>query len=92
MKKAGSNFSFSWSWLVAAMAGLYLYYLLPITATLFYELYHLTQLGPVYWGYSFFKIAGYYFGAWEYRLLTCVLLFLAIVSIAQLYKRAVNRE
>lgn len=57
--------------LIALAAGLYLYFLLPATATGFYELYHLTQFDPIYWGYSGFKAAGYYFGTWEYRVHTC---------------------
>ena len=68
-------------WLIAAAVGLYLYFLLPATATLFYELYHLTEIGPVYWGYSAFKAAGYYFGTWEYQLLTCLLVAAAIVAL-----------
>ena len=68
-------------WLLAAAVGLYLYFLLPATATLFYELYHLTEIGPVYWGYSAFKAAGYYFGAWKYQLPTCLLVAAAIVTL-----------
>ena len=68
-------------WLIAAAVGLYLYFLLPATATLFYELYHLTEIGPVYWGYSAFKAAGYYFGTWEYQLLSCLLVAAAIVAL-----------
>ncbi len=57
-----------WALLIAA----WLYFLLPATATLFYELYHLTGVGAVYWGYSGFKAAGYYFGNWEYKWLACL--------------------
>ena len=59
-------------WLVACGLGLYLYFLLPATAVMFYELYHFTSIDPVYWGYSAFKAAGYYFGIWEYRVPTCI--------------------
>ena len=68
-------------WLIAIAVGLYLYFLLPATATLFYELYHLTNFGPVYWGYSAFKAAGYYFGIWEYQLLACLLVSAVIVAV-----------
>ena len=60
-------------WLVALLVAVYLYCLLPITAVGFYELYHLTDIGPIYWGYSGFKAAAYYFGRYEYRLPVSVL-------------------
>ena len=44
--------------LIAAAVAVYLYFLLPATATLFYELYHLTHVEVIYWGYSGFKAAG----------------------------------
>ncbi|MDZ7781654.1 MAG: hypothetical protein U5K56_01445 [Halioglobus sp.] len=66
---------------IALLAALYLYYLLPATAVAFYELYHLTEIGAIYWGYSGFKAAGYYFGTWEYRLHTCIGLAIAIVVL-----------
>ena len=65
----------------AAAIVLYLYFMLPATATLFFELYHLTGIGPIYWGYSGFKAAGYYFGVWDYQLLTCVLVALVILFL-----------
>lgn len=65
--------------LVAVSVGLYLRFFLPATAVLFYESYHLTQIGPIYWGYSLFKAAGYYFGTWPYQTLVCLLVALAIV-------------
>ena len=73
---------------IAVAVGLYLYFLLPATAVLFYELYHLTGIGPVYWGYSVFKAGGYYFGIWQYQLLTCVLVSAAIVLIPGLIQKA----
>jgi len=57
-----------WAVLITA----WLYFLLPATANLFYELYHLTGIGAVYWGYSGFKAAGYYFGTWEHQWLACL--------------------
>lgn len=72
---------------VAVAVALYLYYLLPATATLFYELYHLTEIGAVYWGYSGFKAAGYYFGTWEYQLHTCIGVGLAIIFIPMLFRK-----
>lgn len=74
-------------WITAALVAVYLYTLLPATAIVFYELYHLTGMGFIYWGYSAFKAAGYYFGIWEYQLLSCVLIGAAIVVIPQLIKK-----
>lgn len=68
-------------WIIAIALALYLYFLLPATAVLFYELYHLTHIGPVYWGYSIFKAAGYYFGAWHYQWLACLLVAAAIILL-----------
>ena len=73
-------------WIVALAAALYLYFLLPATADMFFALYHMTKIGPLYWGYTGFKAAGYYFGIYEYRLLACVLLALAIVAVPSLFK------
>lgn len=66
---------------IGVMVGLYLYFLLPATATLFYELYHLTGVGPIYWGYSVFKAAGYYFGTWAYQLPVCLFVAAAIIFL-----------
>lgn len=74
-------------WIIAVAAALYLYFLLPATADMFFALYHLTHLGPIYWGYSGFKAAGYYFGIYEYRLLVCLLLAAAIIVIPALFKK-----
>lgn len=67
-------------WLVGAALGLYLYVGLPPTAVLFYELHHLTGIGWIYWGYSFFKAAGYYFGTFDYRLIVCVAVALLVAA------------
>ena len=74
-------------WVIAIMVGLYLYFLLPSTALVFYELYHLTGIGPIYWGYSAFKAGGYYFGVWEYQALACVLVSALIVLIPALINK-----
>ena len=74
-------------WIVAVAAALYLYFLLPATAELFYELYHLTTIDPIYWGYSAFKAAGYYLGVSEYRLLVCLSVAAAILLIPALIKK-----
>ena len=73
--------------MIASATALYLYFLLPATADMFYELYHLTHFNPVYWGYSSFKAAGYYFGIYEYRLPVCVLLAAAIIVIPSVFKK-----
>jgi hypothetical protein len=73
-------------WLCAIAVALYLYFLLPATANLFFSLYHLTDVGPIYWGYSGFKAAGYYFGAYEHKLLACVLVAAAIILLPALYR------
>ena len=59
-------------WGVAICSALYLYLLLPATAVLFYELYHLIEFDIFYWAYSGFKFAGYYFGQWPYSVHTCL--------------------
>lgn len=74
-------------WIIAIAAALYLYFLLPATADMFYELYHLTHIGPIYWGYSGFKAAGYYFGVYEYRILVCALVAAAIIVLPALVKK-----
>ena len=74
-------------WGIAIAVALYLYFLLPATAQIFYELYHLTQIGPIYWGYSGFKAAGYYFSVYEYRLLVCFLVAAAIIIVPTIVKK-----
>ena len=70
--------------LISIFVGLYLKYLLIPTGVLFYELHHATGIDFVYWGYSVFKAAGYYFGAWQYQTLTCALLSLSLFALAVL--------
>lgn len=69
--------------IIAMMAGFYLYFLLPATAALLLELYHLTGIETLYVGYSLVKVAGYYFTNWPYRELVCVLVigFLVIINM-----------
>ncbi len=73
--------------MIATSVVLYLYFLLPATAVLFYELHHLTGIDAVYWGYSIFKIAGYYFGIWEYQLLSCLLIVAVIIFLPLLVQQ-----
>ena len=79
--------TFKRSWIIAIAVALYLYFLLPATAQFFYELYHLTNIGAIYWGYSGFKAAGYYFGIYEYRFAVCLLVAAAIIIIPLLVKK-----
>ncbi len=74
-------------WIIAIAAALYLYFLLPATAGIFYELYHRTHIEPLYWGYSGFKAAGYYFGVYEYRLAVCLLVVAGFIVIPVLFKK-----
>ena len=74
-------------WLIAIAVAIYFYFGLPATADLFYELYHLTHIGPVYWGYSGFKAAGYFLGIYEYRLLVCIAIAVTVVMIPAVWKK-----
>tara|TARA_B110000503_G_scaffold32105_2_gene52167 strand:+ start:64112 stop:64369 length:258 start_codon:yes stop_codon:yes gene_type:complete len=74
-------------WIIAVAIALYLYFLLPATADMFYELYHLTKIDPVYWGYTGFKAAGYYFTVYQHRLLVCLSVAAAIIVIPTLIKK-----
>ena len=74
-------------WIIAIAVALYLYFLLPATALIFYELYHLTHIGPIYWGYSGFKAAGYYLGIYEHRLLVCLLVAAVIIFVPVVVKK-----
>ncbi len=78
-------------WIIAIAVVLYLYFLLPTTAVLFYELYHLTEIRHIYWGYSVFKAAGYYFGVWPYQWLAC-LLVAAVISLLPPIWRALRES
>ena len=72
-------------WAIAV--GIYLKYLLIPTGMLFYELHHATGIDSIYWGYSIFKGAGYYFGVWQYQTISCVLVALLIFGAAVLRGR-----
>ncbi len=65
--------------IVALAVAFYLKFLLLPTASLFYELHHLTGVDAVYWGYSVFKAAGYYFGNWSNQTLACVVVAVLII-------------
>ncbi len=74
-------------WIIAIALALYLYFLLPATAVMFYELYHLTYIEPIYWGYGVFKAAGYYFSVYPYKLLVCVAVAVVVVVIPSTVQR-----
>ncbi|GAB3272555.1 hypothetical protein [Parahaliea aestuarii] len=57
---------------------LFLRFLLVPTAWIFYELYHLSGWDLVYWGYSLFKVGGYYFNHWPYQTRICIALGLTV--------------
>ena len=78
-------------WIIAILAAVYLYFLLPATAVMFYELHHLAGIDAIYWGYSGFKAAGYYLGVYEHRLLVCLLVAAAILIIPALFKLILRR-
>ncbi len=46
------------------MVALYCYFLLPATATVFYELYHWSQIDFIYWIYAIFKFLGAMLPRW----------------------------
>lgn len=76
-------FSFQRTYLYRAMAIstvfiLYLKFLLPATATLFYELYHLLHIDPIYWLYSAFKVVAVLFDQWPAKNLALFLLWLLL--------------
>ncbi|GAB5449837.1 MAG: hypothetical protein Hals2KO_01650 [Halioglobus sp.] len=73
-------------WIIAIAVALYLYFLLPVTATGFYELYHLTHIEPIYYGYGAFKAAGYYFGVWPYKLYACIGVGVLIIILPPLVR------
>lgn len=79
-------------WLIGIGLALYLYFLMPATAVVFYELYHATGIGPVYWGYTVFKGAGYYFSVWDYQLHACVAVVLLAVLLPPLWAKLRGKE
>lgn len=67
--------------LIALAVALYLRFLLIPTGVLFYELHHATGVDAIYWGYSAFKGAGYYFGVWPYQTLACCAVAVLIIGV-----------
>ena len=78
-------------WVIALCAALYVYFLLPATAVVFYELYHLVKVEAVYWGYSAFKAAGYYLGASGYKLAVSAGVALTILLLPVLFAKLRGR-
>ena len=76
--------------LVAILLAAYLYLGLPATATLFYELYHVIGIGALYWAYSGFKAAGYFLGAYEYRVPVCLASATVIVLLPVWLKKLLS--
>lgn len=73
--------------IIAAAVALYLYFLLPATAVAFYELYHLTKIDAIYWGYGGFKAADYYLGVWGYKLYVSLGAALLVLLLPALFGR-----
>ncbi|MCX2976456.1 hypothetical protein [Candidatus Marimicrobium litorale] len=78
--------------LVAILLAAYFYLGLPATATLFYELYHVIGIGALYWAYSGFKAAGYFLGAYEYRVPVCLASAAVIVLVPVWVKKLFSTE
>lgn len=70
----------------------WLYALLPATATLFYELHHLSGLDIIYWGYSAFKAAGYYLSISPYRWVVCAVIAIFVALVTQYRLRRKQRR
>lgn len=68
--------------IVAVAIAAWLRFGLEATGFLFYELYHLTGIDAVYWGYTVFRGAGYYFGIWPYQDIACAGVAALIIGIA----------
>ena len=63
---------------ISTVVVLYLKFLLPETAGLFYELYHLLHIDALYWVYSVFKVVAVYFDQWPAQNLAIGLLWLLL--------------
>ena len=61
-----------------AVVATFLLWCLEPTAWLFYELHHLTGVGPIYYGYSLFRAGGYFFGGWPFHVPVSVLMGLLV--------------
>jgi hypothetical protein len=66
--------------ITAGCVALWFKFLLPVTAQIFYELYHFSEINFIYWGYSLFKTLAYYCSVWEYHTIGSMLLGLVIAS------------
>lgn len=63
---------------VSTAVALYLKFLLPTTAGLFYELYHLLSIDVLYSVYIGFKVAAVYFAQWSGQNLAIALLWILL--------------
>ena len=63
---------------VSTAVALYLKFLLPTTAGLFYELYHLLSIDALYSVYIGFKVAAVYFAQWPGQNLAIALLWILL--------------
>ena len=63
---------------VSTAVALYLKFLLPATAGLFYELYHLLSINALYSVYIGFKVAAVYFAQWPGQNLAIALLWILL--------------
>ena len=63
---------------ISGLFALYLKFLLPATAGLFYELYHLLKIDLLYWIYSGFKVVAVYFNQWPGQNIAIGLLWLLL--------------
>lgn len=76
---------------VGASLSLFLYFLLPGTSALFFELYHLTELEFMYWFYSGTKLAAVFYPRWaffEVSLITAGLVLALILFLRQKRQQA----
>ncbi len=78
-------------WLFGALAGLWVYFWLPATAFLFFELYHATHLEFVYWGYSLLRIGDYYLDLSGYRVAVSLMLALSVVIAVTVVNKFTKR-
>ncbi len=74
------------SLIISMLIGAYLKFGLLPTATVFYELHHLTGIDFIYILYSIFKGVGYYFSVWPMQTAACIIVALVIFLITKLIK------
>ena len=70
---------------VSTAVALYLKFLLPATAGLFYELYHLLSIDALYSVYIGFKVSAVYFAQWSGQNLALAVLWI-LVSLLVYWK------